>query len=143
MKNILHFAIAGVIAVALMAMFKLLLSGQAVLVAQWHYPPFSLQGQDGLRKLATFAVWGAGYAVAYSLLLKSLLPGGFILGPLALGAIPTLVAALVLPLYYGGVALKEPWTLLWLYAHWSTWAACFLFIAGGKGKGAKRGGGDE
>lgn len=139
MKSVIHYAIAGVIAVALMAMFKLLLTQQAVLIAQWHYPAFSLQGQDGLRRLATFAIWGAGYAVAYNLLLKSLLPGGLLLGPLALGAIPTLVAALVLPLYYGGVALKEPWTLLWLYAHWCIWAACFLFIAGGKGKGSKRG----
>lgn len=139
MKKLIDHAIAGVIAVALMAMAKLLLSQQAVLVAEWHYPPFSLQGQEGLRKLALFALWGAGYAAAWSLLLKSLLPGGPILGPLALGAIPTLVAALVLPLYYGGVALKEPWTLLWLYTHWTIWALCFLFIAGGKG-GGKRGG---
>jgi hypothetical protein len=132
MKSVIHYAIAGVIATALMAMAKLLLSQQAALTA-WHYPAFSLEGQAGLQKLAQFAAWGAGYAVAYGLLLKSLLPGGVILGPLALGAIPTLVSALVLPLYYGQSALREPWTLLWLYAHWTIYALCLLFIAGGKG----------
>ncbi len=142
MKYVVHYAIAGVIATALMAMLKLLLSQQAVLVAQWHYPVFTLQGQAGLQKLAQFSLWGAGYAVAYGLLLKSLIPGGPILGPLALGAIPTLVSALVLPLYYDQAALREPWALLWLYAHWTFYALCLLFIAGGKG-GSKRGGGDE
>jgi hypothetical protein len=137
-KGALHYAIAGVISVALMAMLKLMLSQQAVLVAQWHYPSFSLEGQAGLQKLAQFALWGAGYAVAYGLLLKSLIPGGMILGPLALGAVPTLVGALFLPLYYGQAALKEPWTLLWLYAHWSFYALCLLFIAGGRGGSGKR-----
>jgi hypothetical protein len=143
MKSVIHYAIAGVISVALMCMLKLLLTQQPVLLAQWHYPAFGLDGQEGLRRLAQFAIWGAGYAVAYGLLLKSLIPGGPILGPLALGAVPTLVAALVLPLYYGNAALKEPWTLLWLYAHWTFYALCLLFIAGGKGGGKRRSGDDE
>jgi hypothetical protein len=143
MKSVIHYAIAGAISVALMCMLKLLLTQQPVLMAQWHYPPFSLEGQAGLQKLAQFALWGAGYAVAYGLILKSLIPSGPILGPLALGAVPTLVAAMVLPLYYGNAALKEPWTLLWLYAHWTFYALCLLFIAGGKGGGKRRGGDDE
>lgn len=141
MKSVIHYAIAGVIATALMVMAKLLLTEQAGLAA-WHYPAFSLEGQAGLRKLAQFAVWGAGYAVAYGLVLKPLLPTGPILGPLALGAIPTLVAALVLPLYYDQAALREPWTLLWLYAHWTIYALCLLFIAGGKGGASRRGNDD-
>ena len=134
MRTLINRAIAGAIAAGLMVLLKLLLTQQAALLA-WHYPPFALNGQEGLRRLAEFAVWGAGYAVAWDLLLKALLPSGLLLGPLALGVIPTLVAALVLPLYYGGAALKDPWTLLWLYAHWCLWAAFFLFIGGGKGKG--------
>lgn len=143
MKSVIHYAIAGVISVALMCMLKLLLTQQPVLMAQWHYPGFSLDGQDGLRKLAQFSLWGAGYAAAYGLILRSLIPSGPILGPLALGAVPTLVAALVLPLYYGNAALKEPWTLLWLYAHWTFYALCLLFIAGGKGGGKRRSSEDD
>lgn len=141
MKSVVHFAVAGVIAAAMMVLLKLLLTQQPAL-APFHYPAFDLAGQEGLRRLAQFALFGAGYAVAYGLLLKALIPGGLILGPLALGAVPTLVSALVLPLYYGGAALKEPWTLLWLYTHWVFYALCLLFIAGGKG-GGKKGGGDE
>jgi hypothetical protein len=139
MKSILHFAIAGVIAAAMMVLLKLLLSQQAVLLATYHYPPFDLAGQEGLRRLARFAVFGAAYAVAFGLVLKVLLPGGLILGSLALGCVPTLVSALVLPLYRGLPALKEPWTLLWLFAHWTFYALCLLFITGGKAsKGSKR-----
>ncbi len=132
MKSALHYAIAGVIAAAMMVMLKLLLSQQAALVA-YHYPPFALAGQDGLRRLATFAVFGAAYAAAYGLLLKSLIPSGPLLGSLALGAVPTLVSALVLPLHNGQAALKDPWALAWLYIHWTFYAMCLLFIAGGKG----------
>lgn len=136
MRSIFNAAVAGVIAVALMIVAKLLLSQQAVLVAQWHYPPFHLQGQEGLQRLGTYALWAAAYGAVWQVLLRGLLPGGILWGPLALGAVPTLVAALVLPLRAGGAAIRDPWTLLWLYAHWTLWAACFLFISGGKG-GAK------
>lgn len=141
MKSVVHFAVAGVISAAMMVLLKLLLAQQPAVVAL-HYPPFDLAGQEGLRKLAQFALFGAGYAVAWGLLLKALLPGGLILGPLALGAVPTLVSALVLPLYYGGAALKEPWTLVWLYAHWTFYSLCLIFIAGGKG-GGKRSSNDD
>jgi len=141
MKSIVHFAVAGVIAAAMMVLLKLLLTQQAALVA-YHYPAFDLAGQEGLRKLAQFALFGAAYAAAWGLMLKALLPGGLILGPLALGAVPTLVSALVLPLYYGGAALKEPWTLIWLYAHWVFYALCLIFIAGGK-SGGKRSSNDD
>lgn len=140
MKNLLNSAIAGVIAAALMIMAKLLLTQQPELIRHWHYPAFSLEGQDGLRRLTAFALWGAGYALAYNALLRTLLPGGLILGPLSLGLVPTLVAALVMPLYYGSKAVSDLWVLLWLYAHWVIWAACLLFIAGGKGKAARQGG---
>lgn len=141
MKTLINRAVAGAIAAGLMVLLKLLLSQQAALHA-WHYPAFELAGQDGLRRLAEYAVWGAGYALLWDLLLKALLPSGLLLGPLALGAVPTLVAALVMPLYYGGAALKEPWTLLWLYAHWSLWALFFLFI-GGKGGAKKKAAAEE
>jgi hypothetical protein len=140
MKSVLHYAIAGVIAAAMMVLLKLLLTQQAALLA-YHYPGFELAGQEGLKKLATFALFGAAYAAAYGLLLKSLIPGGMIVGSLALGMVPTLVSALVLPLYHGEAALKEPWTLAWLYIHWTFYALCLLFIAGGKG-GGKKGGED-
>jgi hypothetical protein len=138
MRNLFNSAIAGVIAAALMVMAKLLLTQQPELLQHWHYPAFSLEGQDGLRRLAAFALWGAGYALAYNALLRSLLPGGIVLGPLSLGLVPTLVAALVLPLYHGTKAVSDLWVLFWLYAHWVLWAACFLFIVGGKGKGARK-----
>lgn len=141
MKSVIHFAVAGVIAAAMMVLLKLLLTQQAAL-AGYHYPAFDLAGQEGLRKLAQFAVYGAAYAVVWGLLLKALLPGGLILGPLALGAVPTLVSALVLPLYYGGAALREPWVLAWLYLHWVFYSLCLLFIAGGKG-GGKRSSNDD
>jgi len=138
MKSVLHSAIAGVIAAAMMVLLKLLLSQQAVLLS-YHYPLFDLAGQEGLRSLARIALFGAGYAVAYGLVLKALLPGGFIVGSLALGCVPTLVEALVLPLYRGQAAVKDPWTLLWLFAHWVFYALCLLFIAGGKGsKGGRK-----
>jgi hypothetical protein len=133
MKNGLHLAIAGVIAAALMVLLKLLLTQQAVLVQTWHYPAFDLVGQEGLRRLAQFALFGAGYAVLYGLLLQAVLPGGFIIGSLCLGAVPTLVSALVLPLYHNQPAVREPWTLLWLFAHWVFYALCLIFIAGPKG----------
>ncbi len=142
MKSTVHFAVAGVIAAAMMVLLKLLLTQQPALAA-YHYPAFDLAGQEGLRKLAQFALFGAGYAVAWGLLLKALLPGGLVLGPLALGAVPTLVSALVLPLYYGGAALKEPWTLAWLYLHWAFYALCLIFIAGSKGGGKRSSGGDD
>lgn len=136
MKSLVHAAIAGVIAAAMMVLLKLLLTQQAVLAA-YHYPAFELAGQEGLRKLAIFALFGAAYAVAYSLILKALLPGGLIIGSLALGIVPTLVSALVLPLYRGQAAIKDPWTLLWLFAHWFFYALCLVFIAGGKGGGKR------
>ena len=142
MKSVVHSAVAGVIAAAMMVLLKLLLTQQPVLVQAWHYPPFDLAGQEGLRKLAQFALFGAAYAAAWGLLLKALLPGGLILGPLALGAVPTLVSALVLPLYYGGAALREPWPLAWLYLHWVFYSLCLIFIAGGKG-GGKRSSSDD
>jgi hypothetical protein len=136
MKSLVHYAVAGVIAAAMMVLVKLMLTQQAALAA-YHYPGFELAGQEGLRKLATFALFGAAYAAAYGLLLKALIPGGIILGSLALGAVPTLVSALVLPMYHGEAALKEPWTLAWLYIHWTIYALCLLFIAGGKAGGKK------
>jgi hypothetical protein len=136
MKNLIHFAVAGVIAAAIMVLLKLLLSQQAVLVA-YHYPPFELAGQEGLRKLGVFVLFGAAYAVAYGLLLKALLPGGLLLGSLALGAVPTLVSALVLPMYHNEAAIRDPWTLCWLYVHWTAYSLCLVFIAGGKGGGKK------
>jgi hypothetical protein len=136
MKSLVHYAVAGVIAAALMVLVKLLLSQQVALAA-YHYPAFDMAGQEGLKKLATFALFGAAYAAAYGLLLKALIPGGLIVGSLALGAVPTLVSALVLPMYHGQAALKEPWTLAWLYIHWTIYALCLLFIAGSKGGGKK------
>jgi hypothetical protein len=136
MKSLLHYAVAGVIAAATMVLVKLMLTQQPALAA-YHYPGFELAGQEGLKKLATFALFGAAYAAAYGLLLKALIPGGLIIGSLALGAVPTLVSALVLPMYHGEAALKEPWTLAWLYIHWTIYALCLLFIAGGKSGGKK------
>ncbi|HXB96931.1 MAG TPA: hypothetical protein VNZ54_02695 [bacterium] len=136
MKNLIHFAVAGVIAAAIMVLLKLLLSQQPSLAA-YHYPAFDLAGQEGLKKLGIFALFGAAYAVAYGLLLKALLPGGLLFGSLALGAVPTLVSALVLPMYHNEAAIRDPWTLLWLYVHWTVYSLCLVFIAGGKGGGKK------
>jgi hypothetical protein len=136
MKNLIHFAVAGVIAAAIMVLFKLLLSQQPALAA-YHYPAFDLAGQEGLKKLGTFAIFGAAYAVAYGMLLKALLPGGLLFGSLALGAVPTLVSALVLPMYHNQAAVRDPWVLCWLYAHWTIYSLCLVFIAGGKGGGKK------
>jgi hypothetical protein len=135
MKNVTNAAVAGLISAALMVLAKLLLSQQAQLVA-YHYPSFSLAGQEGLYKLGLYCAWGAGYGVAYGLVLKMILPGG-LFGPLFLGAVPTLVSALVLPMYHNEPAIKEPWVLLWLFANWTLYAVCLLFILGGK-KGGKR-----
>jgi hypothetical protein len=138
MKTVLHYAIAGVIAAAMMVLLKLILSQQAVL-ATYHYQAFDLAGQQGLRELARYALFGAAYAVAYGLILKSLMPGGVVVGGLALGCVPTLVSALVLPMYHGMPAIKDPWILLWLFLHWVFYSLCLLFIAGGKGsKGSKK-----
>ena len=135
MKNIINAAVAGLFSAALMVLAKLLLSQQPQLVA-YHYPAFSLAGTDGLLKLGLYCAWGAAYGIAYVLVLKALVPGG-LFGPLFLGAVPTLVSALVLPMYHGSPAVKEPWVLLWLYTHWTLYAICLLFIVGGK-KGGKR-----
>jgi hypothetical protein len=139
MKSLAHYAIAGVIAAAMMVLLKLLLTQQPVLLSTYHYPPFDLSGQEGLHRLALYALYGAGYAVAYGLILKALLPGGLVFGGLALACVPVLVDALVLPLYHGLPAVKEPWVLAWGFAHWFFYALCLLFIAGGKGsKGGKK-----
>ena len=135
MKNMINAAVAGLFSAALMVLAKLLLSQQPQLVA-YHYPAFSLAGNEGLVKLGLYCAWGAGYGVAYVLILKALVPGG-LFGPLFLGAVPTLVSALVLPMYHGQPAIKDPWVLLWLYLHWTLYAICLLFIVGGK-KGGKR-----
>jgi len=137
MKNIINAAIAGLISAALMVLAKLLLSQQPQLVA-YHYPTFALAGQEGLYKLGLYCAWGAAYGVAYVLVLKMILPGGAF-GPLFLGAVPTLVSALVLPMYHSLPAIKDPWILAWLYAHWTLYAVCLLFIAGGSKGSSKRG----
>jgi hypothetical protein len=139
MKNILHYAVGGAIAAAMMVLLKLLLTQQPALVMHYHYPPYELVGQDGLMRLARVALFGAGYGAAYGLLLQALLPGGIIVGSLALGCVPTLVEALVLPLREGHAAIKDPWTLLWMFAHWVFYALCLIFIVGAK-KGSKGGG---
>lgn len=137
MKNIVHFAIGGVIAAALTLLLKLLLSQQAVLVMHYHYPPFDLVGQAGFEALARFVVFGAAYGILYGLLLRELLPKGLVLGALALACVPTLVDALVLPLRAGLPALKEPWHLLWLFAHWVFYSVVLRFLSGAGGaKGA-------
>lgn len=138
MKGVVNFLVAGVISAAMMVMLKLLLSQQAALAA-YHYPAFSLEGRDGLQKLGFFAAYGAGYGAAYGLLLRSLLPGGLISGSLALGVVPTLVSALFLPLYKNESAIRDPWILVWLYAHWAFYSLCLVFIAGKKGGGSKKG----
>ncbi len=130
MKNMTNAAVAGLFSAALMVLAKLLLTQQPQLLA-YHYPAFSLAGQEGLFKLGLYSAWGAAYGVAYVLVLKALIPGG-LFGPLVLGAVPTLVSALVLPLYHNQAATREPWVLLWLYAHWVLYAICLLFIVGGK-----------
>jgi hypothetical protein len=135
MKNMINAAVAGLFSAALMVLAKLLLSQQPQLVA-YHYPAFSLAGPEGLRILGLYGAWGAAYGVAYVLVLKALVPGG-LFGPLFLGAVPTLVSALVLPMYHGSPAVQGPWVLLWLYSHWTLYAICLLFILGGK-KGGKR-----
>ena len=135
MKNIVNAAVAGLISAALMVLAKLLLSQQVQLVA-YHYPSFALVGQEGLQKLGLYCAWGAAYGVTYALVLKMILPGG-LFGPLFLGAVPTLVSALVLPMYHGQAAIRDPWILLWLFLHWTVYAIVFLFIVGGK-KGSKR-----
>jgi hypothetical protein len=132
MKTAIHGAVGGAIAAAMMELLKLLLSQQTVLLLHYHYPPFDLVGQQGLMSLGIVTLFGAGYGVIYGLLLQSLLPGGFILGPLALGCVPTLVDALVLPLRQGQAAVKDPWALLWLYAHWVFYSLCLIFIVGSK-----------
>lgn len=134
MKKTLDQAIAGVIAVALMVMLKILLSQQAALGA-YHYPAFALAGEQGLRHLAEFAMYGAAYGVLYGTVLRGLLPSGLILGPLSMACVPFLISALVLPLYRGNKALSEPWDLLWLYAHWAFYSLCLLWIIGRGGKG--------
>jgi hypothetical protein len=138
MKSFIHPAVGGAIAAAMMELLKLLLSQQAALVLHYHYPPFDLVGQEGLTSLARTVLFGAGYGVAYGLLLQALLPGGFIVGALALGCVPTLVDALVLPLRQGQGALKDPWTLLWLFAHWVFYSLCLIFIVGSKKPAAKK-----
>ncbi len=95
MKNMVNAAVAGLFSAALMVLAKILLSQQAALLP-YHYPAFSLAGSEGLYKLGLYGAWGAAYGVAYVLVLKALVPGG-LFGPLFLGAVPTLVAALVLP----------------------------------------------
>lgn len=137
MKTIVHFSIAGVIAAALMVLLKLLLSQQAVLVGTYHYPPFDLVGQAGLESLARILLFGAAYGVLFGLLLKDILPGGLVLRPLALACVPTLVDALVLPLRAGRPAIKEPWVLLWIFAHWTFYSLVLSFFAGGKGSKAQ------
>jgi hypothetical protein len=141
MKQVINLGIAGLFAAALMVMLKLLLTQQPQL-APYHYPPFNLAGQEGLYKLGLYVAWGAAYGVAYGILLKPLVPGG-IFGPFILGAVPTLMSALVLPMYHNLPAVRDFWTLTWLYAHWTFFALCLLFIAGGKGGGGKRRGGDD
>jgi hypothetical protein len=136
MKNITNAAVAGLISAALMVLAKLLLSQQPQLQA-YHYPVFALVGKEGLFKLGLYCAWGAAYGVTYALVLKMILPGG-LFGPLFLGAVPTLVSALVLPMYHGQPAVREPWVLVWLYLHWTLYAIVLLFIIGGKG-GSKRG----
>ena len=91
MKNMINAAVAGLISAALMVLAKLLLSQQPPLAA-YHYPAFSLVGQEGLFKLGLYTAWGAAYGLAYALVLKALIPGG-LFGPLILGAVPTLVSA--------------------------------------------------
>lgn len=140
MKSLIHYAIAGVIAAAMMVLLKLMLSQQASLLA-YHYPHLELQGQPGLRYLAIMGLYGAGYAVAYGLILRVILPSGLILGSFALAVVPTLVSALVLPMYHNLPAIRDPWTLVWGFAHWTFYSLCLLFIAGGKGGGKK--GGDD
>jgi hypothetical protein len=133
MKNITNAAVAGLISAALMVLAKLLLTQQPQLQA-YHYPAFALSGKEGLFKLGLYCAWGAAYGVVYVLVLKMILPGGAF-GPLFLGAVPTLVSALVLPMYHGQPAVKDPWILAWLYLHWTLYAVVLLFIVGGKGKG--------
>jgi hypothetical protein len=135
MKNMTNSAVAGLISAALMVLAKLLLSQQPQLLA-YHYPSFALAGQEGLYKLGLYCAWGAGYGLVYGLVLKMILPGG-LFGPLFLGAVPTLVSALVLPMYHNEPAIREPWTLLWLFLNWTLYAIVLLFILGGK-KGGKR-----
>ncbi len=144
MKKTLDYAIAGVIAAALMVMLKLLLSQQAGLGA-YHYPGFALAGEEGLRRLAVFVIYGAGYGLLYGMVLRSLLPSGLLLGPLSMGCVPFLISALVLPLYHGQKALSEPWDLLWLYAQWTFYSLCLLWIIGrgGKGGGKSRSSDDD
>ena len=142
MGKVIHFAVAGVIAAALMVLAKLLLAQQPQLL-NYHYPAFELAGASGLQKLAMYAVYGAAYAVAYGLVLKALLPGSMLFGSLALGAVPTLVSALVIPMYHGQAALKDKWVLVWLYAHWVIYALVLLFIAGNKGGGKRKGNDDD
>jgi len=139
MKSIVHLAIGGVIAAAMMVLLKLLLSQQAVLVAQYHYPVFDLVGQNGLTRLVRIVIFGAAYGVAYGLILQAILPGGLLIGSLALGCVPTLVEALVLPLRDGQAAVKDPWILLWMFAHWVFYALVLIFIVGSKSpKGGKK-----
>ena len=135
MKNITNAAVAGLISAALMVLAKLLLSQQAIL-AEYHYRAFTLAGREGLVTLGWYCAWGAAYGVAYSMILKMILPGG-LFGPLFLAAVPTLVSALVLPMYHGEPAVKEPWTLVWYYLHWTIYSVVLLFVLGGK-SGGKR-----
>ncbi|MGH7442976.1 MAG: hypothetical protein ACREKE_09920 [bacterium] len=139
MKTIVHYAVGGVIAAALMVLLKLVLSQQAVLVAHWHYTVFDLAGTSGFEELMRILLFGAGYGILFGLLLKDLLPGTTVVRALALACVPTLVDALVLPLHSGHSALRAPWPLLWLYAHWTFYALVLLFFSGSKGpKGASK-----
>jgi hypothetical protein len=142
MKSLVHYAVAGAIAAALMVLITLMLSQQPALLT-YHYQRLDLSGQEGLRTLAVFVAYGAGYAVAYGLLLRALIPGGLILGSLTFAVVPTLVSALVLPMYHNLPAIRDPWVLGWGYFHWFCFALCLLFIAGSKGGGGKRGGGED
>ncbi len=135
MKNLVHFAVAGVIAAALMALLKVVLTQQGDLVLRWHYPAFELVGASGLDRLLTLLLFGAAYGLLYGLLLKDLLPSGHLVRALCLGCVPTLVDALVLPLRRGQGALRDPWELLWLFAHWTFYALCLTFFVGTKGAG--------
>lgn len=136
MKTIVHYAVGGVIAAALTALLKLVLSRQGVLIHQWHYPEFDLAGSAGFAALLRLLLFGAAYGVLFGLLLKDILPGSAIVKALALACVPTLVDALVLPLRAGGPALRDPWTLLWLFAHWAFYSLVLLFFSGGA-KGSK------
>lgn len=99
MKRLGAWALAGILAGALLILF-------IVMMSQGEVPGYgmpALAGQPGLHLVLRSLAWGAAYALCFYVLAQHFMPAATLVSGLAFSLLPFLAGVLLLPLYF-----KEP-----------------------------------